>query len=90
MRMAPKKKLIEFPCHFPVKIIGNNTVKFIKQIEMVILKHFPEFPLHSIKQKKSSNNQYISLTVTVHVANQASLDAFYQDITSQTEVKWVL
>ncbi len=85
-----KTTLIEFPCLFPVKIIGVNSPLFIEEIKQITIKHFPDFEEKNIEQKLSKKNNYFALTVTVQAQNQEMLDAFYQEITKHEHVRMVL
>ncbi|TAL65151.1 MAG: DUF493 domain-containing protein [Legionella sp.] len=82
--------LIEFPCDFPIKIIGVNSPLFIEQIKAIATKHFPTITDKSISQQPSKNSNFISLRVTVHAKNQAMLDDFYREVSKHPEVKMVL
>lgn len=82
--------LIEFPCHFPIKIIGSNSSVFVEEIITIVSTHFPELDPETITQKSSKDENYIALTVTVYVHNQKMLDAIYQDVTQHPQVKMVL
>ena len=33
--MSENKSLIEFPCHFPIKVIGSNTSAFLDRFKVV-------------------------------------------------------
>ncbi|KTD23647.1 YbeD family protein [Legionella israelensis] len=88
--MTNKKEKIDFPCHFPIKIIGNNHADFIGEMRGIIVKHFPDFDLETILHKQSRNKNYISLTITVYVLNQTCLDAFYQEVSSHPQVHMIL
>ena len=85
-----KTTLIEFPCAFPVKIIGVNTPLFIEEIKQITTRHFPEFEEKDFSQKLSQKNNFLAITVTVFAKNKADLDAFYQEITKNSQVKMVL
>lgn len=82
--------LIEFPCSFPVKIIGVSAPGFVDAIKQTTLNHFPKFTESDLTQKPSEKNNYLAVTVQVFAENQAMLDAFYQDITKLPGVKMVL
>ena len=82
--------LMEFPCRFPVKIIGTNSQNFIDEIKEVAIKHFPEFKDSDLTQKPSQQNNYLALTLTVMAQNQKTLDDLYQDLTKNPNVKMVL
>ncbi len=85
-----KQTLMEFPCDFPVKIIGNNSEFFLEDIKKIVLQHFPDFELNHLKHKLSENNNYLAITATVHALNQDMLDSFYQDLTKHPDIKMVL
>lgn len=85
-----KTTLIEFPCHFPIKIIGPNSETFSKEIKEIIRKHFPEFSYESLTQQASKQGNFISFTATVLAENQAMLDDFYRELSKHPEVKMVL
>jgi putative lipoic acid-binding regulatory protein len=84
------KTYMEFPCNFPVKIIGSNSDAFIHDIKNIILKHFPDFNQDNLVYKTSKGSNYLAITSTVIAQNQEMLDLFYQDLTHHPEVKMVL
>ncbi|MFJ1267517.1 YbeD family protein [Legionella lytica] len=85
-----KTTLIEFPCHFPIKIMGKNSPKFLEEIREITLKHFPEIEQEKITHKPSKENNFLAITVVVYAENQGMLDAFYQDVTKHPDIKMVL
>lgn len=85
-----KTTLIDFPCHFPVKIIGANLDSFINAVLDITKTHFSSFEEQHFTHKKSNNNNYLAITVTVYAENQETLDAFYREITKLPDVKMVL
>jgi putative lipoic acid-binding regulatory protein len=85
-----KTTLIEFPCHFPIKIMGKNSPKFLEEIREITLKHFPTIEQEKITHKPSKENNFLAITVVVYAENQAMLDAFYQDVTKHPDIKMVL
>lgn len=88
--MTTKKTLIEFPCNFPIKIIGNNSLEFLQEIKLIAIKHFPMLKSDDLIHKTSQNSSYLSITVTVFAENQLMLDEFYREVTRHPDVKMVL
>lgn len=82
--------LIEFPCYFPIKIIGNNSSVFLEEIRQITVTHFPNVEEDALTHKTSKDSNYLAITVTVFAENQDMLDAFYRAITQHPEVKMVL
>ncbi|KTD50897.1 HP0495 family protein [Legionella quateirensis] len=85
-----KKSIIEFPCDFPIKIIGVNSEIFLEEIRMIVNEHFPDFNHDNLTHKLSEKSSYLAITVTVYAINQEMLDSFYQDLTKHPDVKMVL
>lgn len=85
-----KTTLIDFPCHFPIKVMGTNSPTFLEEIREITLKHFPNIEHEKITHKMSKGNNYLAITVTVYAENQEMLDAFYQDLTKHPDIKMVL
>jgi uncharacterized protein len=88
--MTTKTTLIEYPCHFPVKIIGSNTTVFLEEIRLIVMRHFPKTKTAAIVHKPSKENTYLSITATVYAENQEIIDALYIELTSHPDVKMVL
>jgi hypothetical protein len=88
--MTDKNSLMEFPCHFPIKIIGKNHPEFATDIDVILRKHFPTTPADAITSQLSLQGNYLAITITVHAHNQASLDALYHELTQHPDIKMVL
>mgnify|MGYP005653557565 FL=1 len=84
------ESLIEFPCHFPIKIIGEAHQDFIQIIAALISKHINDFVEKKIESKMSSEGKFISLTCTVYVTSKQQLDSIYKDLSSHPMTKFVL
>lgn len=82
--------LIEFPCYFPVKIIGTNSEFFINEIKEITIKHFPNFKEIDMTHKLSQKNNFLAITTTVYAESQEMLDAYYQDLVKHPNIKMVL
>lgn len=82
--------LIEFPCDFPLKIMGANAADFAQTVAAVVTRHAPDFDPAAMEMRASSAGQYLSLTCTVRAVSQEQLDALYRDLTAHPMVKVVL
>ncbi|WP_454780861.1 HP0495 family protein [Legionella sp. WA2022007384] len=85
-----KTTIIEFPCYFPIKVIGNNSTVFLEEIREITVTHFPNITEDALTHKMSKDSNYLAITVTVYAENQDMLDAFYRAITQHPDVKMVL
>jgi uncharacterized protein len=82
--------LIEFPCDFPIKVMGKATDGFAQAIADVVLKHAPDFNPASMEMRPSKAGNYLSLTCTIRAVSQAQLDTLYRELTGHPLVKIVL
>jgi hypothetical protein len=82
--------LLEFPCDFPLKIMGATEADFAQTIAAVVLKHAPDFDAATMEMRPSKAGNYLSLTCTVRAVSQEQLDALYRELTAHPMVKVVL
>lgn len=85
-----KKTLMEFPCDFPLKIIGKNNPTFLLEITAIIRMHYPLTQDSAIKSQLSEQGNYQSITAIIYVMDQLTLDALYQDLVRHPDIQMVL
>jgi hypothetical protein len=88
--MAEQESLLEFPCDFPLKIMGEARDDFAETIVAVVRQHAPDFDVTRVEMRASSGGKYISLTCTVPVTSKPQLDDLYRTLTAHPWVKVVL
>lgn len=82
--------LLEFPCAFPMKIVGRTEDGFAQAILEVVLRHAPDFDSSSMEMRASREGRYLSLTCTVNATSREQLDALYRELSSHPMVTMVL
>jgi len=65
--MANEETLIEFPCDFPIKVMGETRDDFAETIVAVIQQLLPDFHAGRTEMRASSGGRYLSLTCWLHV-----------------------
>lgn len=88
--MTERATLLEFPCDFPLKVMGAAVDGFAQTIAEVVLRHAPDFDPASIEMRPSRAGNYLSLTCTIRATSQAQLDTLYRTLSSHPMVKVVL
>jgi putative lipoic acid-binding regulatory protein len=78
--------LFEFPCDFPVKIMGQATDDFRSLALGIVTRHFGELGTARIEERPSASGKYLSITCTVVAQSKAQLDALYLELTSCSQV----
>jgi uncharacterized protein len=82
--------LLEFPCDFPIKVMGARVDAFAQAVVDVVLRHAPDFDPASVEMRPSSKGSYLALTCTIRAVSQPQLDALYRELSSHPLVKVVL
>ena len=86
----PSEMLIEFPCHFPIKVMGEVHDAFTSTVIEIIKQKNEKFDPSTIEMKGSSEGRYISLTCFVYVTSKPELDDIYRSLSSHPMIKVVL
>lgn len=82
--------LLEYPCAFPIKIMGERHADFASAIVDVVRRHAPDFAAESVELRASATGRYISLTCTIRAVSRAQLDALYRELSAHPMVRVVL
>ncbi len=82
--------LLEFPCDFPLKIMGLAQDNLAQEVLSVIHKFAPDYDGKNMEMRASSSGKYVSLTCTVKAHSKSQLDDLYRALTSHSLVKVVL
>ena len=85
-----EESLVEFPCDFLIKVMGETSDTFAAAMLEVISEHEPKFDASKIEMRGSSSGKFISLSCSVYVESKPQLDAIYCALTSHPLVKFVL
>ena len=85
----PADSLFEFPCDFPIKILGLTQDGFAQAVMVIILKHAPNFDPATLQMRSSRNNKYLSLTCTIRAESRPQLDELYRELSAHPMVMMV-
>ena len=88
--MKNDQSLMEFPCDFQIKIIGTHAESFIMDVISITRKHYPDTKDEAIRKKASQQNNYLAITITLYVHDQATLDELYTELSKHPDIKMVL
>jgi putative lipoic acid-binding regulatory protein len=85
--MSNKEETVfEFPCEFPIKVMGKATDEFEIEVAQIIRKHVNDLGESAIKRRESTKSNYAALTVTITATSREQLDAIYIDLTASEHV----
>lgn len=82
--------LIEYPCRFPIKVMGAKVDGFVPAIVRVAQQFDPGFDPSSVELRDSSGGKYQGITLTIHATSREQLDELYRTLSTHPMVKVVL
>ncbi len=88
--MIDNAGLIEYPCDFPLKIMGHTQAGFAQAILEVVKRHAPDFDGSTIELRASKRRKYVSVTCVIRATSREQLDRLYQELCDHPMVVMVL
>lgn len=84
---APK---IEFPCLYPIKIIGIATESFQQDVIAVVERYTEKITPDLVKVRPSKKQNYVAVTVAITATGEDQLRKIFLDLKTIAAVKMVL
>ena len=88
--IPPEPSLIEYPCRFPIKVMGANVDGYVQAMAGIARFFDPDFDASTIEQRPSKAGNYLGLTLSVYVTSREQLDEVYRTLTTHPMVKVVM
>ena len=85
-----KDSLIEYPCRFPIKVMGTMVDGFAEALADVAREFDPEFDAATMELRPSKGGNYLGVTLTITATSREQLDNLYRALTGHPMVKIVL
>ncbi|MGD8998864.1 MAG: DUF493 domain-containing protein [Granulosicoccaceae bacterium] len=82
--------LFEFPCEFPLKIMGKNVEAFEPAVITIVRKHVPDLGEGAVRTRPSGKGNYLAITVTFEARNKQQLDNLYRELHACEHVSMLL
>lgn len=86
----PEAPKIEFPCEYPIKVLGVSSESFESIILEVFERHAPGFDQQAVASKASRNGTFTSIAITITATGPDQLEALHQDLLATGHVKMVI
>lgn len=87
---AQEPPKIEFPCDYPIKVLGRSCDDFESLIVEVFERHAPGFDQAAIAVKASSKGTFTSMTITITATGPEQLKALHEDLMATGMVNMVI
>jgi putative lipoic acid-binding regulatory protein len=85
-----RESLIDYPCAFPIKVMGEQVEGFEAAVVAVACHFDPGFDSLTVERRPSRSGKYLGLTITVTATSREQLDELYRTLSTHPMVKVVL
>jgi len=80
MAVEDKNALFQFPCPYPLKVMGRNTSEFYSAVSAIVEKHVAPGSEVAYSSRTSSGEKYLSITATFSAESQEQLHRLYKEL----------
>ena len=85
-----KESLIEYPCSFPINVMGARVDGFAEAMVQIAQQFDPEYDPATLEMRPSKAGNYLSVTLTIRATSREQLDNMYLALTAHPMVKVAL
>ena len=86
MTVPKEEKLLDFPCDFPIKMMGREQPEFRDAAVTLVERHTGKIRSDAIRTALSRNGNFLSITITIKAQSQQQLDDIYSDLSEHEEI----
>jgi uncharacterized protein len=86
----PEAPKIEFPCAYPIKVLGRKSADFEEVVLAVFERHAPGFDQRTITARARRNGTFMALTITITATGPEQLQVLHQDLLATGHVSMVM
>lgn len=90
MSTEPQAPKIEFPCPYPIKVVGDAADDFAVFVADVLVKHTGESLHERIEIVESRNGRFLSARVTITATGPDQLQALFEELKASGRVHAVI
>jgi hypothetical protein len=81
---------IEFPCQYPIKVIGNAGEGFVALVTGIVERHAPGLDASAIDVKESKNGRFLSVRMQITATGPDQLEVMHAELKATGRVQMVL
>ncbi len=85
-----EESLFEFPCDFPIKMMGKDSPEFRATARVLVESHTGPIDDDRVQYALSRNGRFVSVTITISAQSQQQLDDIYRDVSGHPSILMAL
>ena len=86
----PEPPKIEFPCDYPIKVIGKAAPDFKDFVVKTISVHAPDLDASCVEINPSRNGKFVSVRLSIMATGKAQLENLFEDLKASGRVTMVI
>ena len=90
LRRSDEATGFDFPCRFPIKVMGTDPAGFPERVAEQVRRHLPPDEPLEMRKQLSRKGTYVSVTITITARDRTQLEAIYRDLSTSDEVLMTL
>jgi putative lipoic acid-binding regulatory protein len=87
---TPSDDILQFPCEFPLRIIGRNEDDFENFAFEFMREFVPDLMAETIRSRLSHGGTYLSVTMTFTAQSREQVDSIYQAMSGHERILFAL
>jgi len=88
--MMSGDSLLEFPCDFPIKVMGKDSRRFRHTSLAIIEEHVGALTTEDVSERQSKDGNFVALTYNLTIETREQLDNIYSALSSHEDILVVL
>lgn len=81
---------IEFPCEYPIAVVGEAAPDFLSLVEEIVEEHAPGFPRERTTVRASGGGRYVSVRISITATGEPQLRSLFEALKGTGRVQAVL
>jgi len=81
---------IEYPCRYPIKVMGLDVDEFSTAIVDIVRQHAPELTEEDINFRPSRHGKYLAVNVIITARSLVQIQAIFDDLKASGRVAMVI
>jgi putative lipoic acid-binding regulatory protein len=81
---------LEFPCEFPVKIMGRAADDFEALVFEIVSRHDPDLASEKISVRASRDGNFVAITAVIVARSREQLDELYSELSAHERILMAL
>ena len=90
MMVSGEPPKIEFPCQYPIKVLGDAREDFIDRVFDIIKEHAPEIDRNTVMTRDSRKGTFVSVHIVIVATGVDQLRNIHTSLLAYDAVKMVI